>query len=58
MKLFTDEELIALGMKAQEYRKKGGDTIKVKFGLNYFKDLNKLSQAARRLKKTKTEASE
>jgi hypothetical protein len=51
MKLFTDEELIALGRKIQEQRKMGGEKIKLKFGLNYFKDLNKLSQAAKKLKK-------
>ena len=51
MKLFTDEELIILGQKVQKARQMGGEKIKLKFGLNYFKDLNKLSQAAKKLKK-------
>ena len=50
MKL-TDKQLIAIGLQVQAARKKGGDKIKTKFGLDYFKNLNKLSQAAKKLKK-------
>lgn len=54
MKL-SDAELIAIGLKVQEYRKRGGVSVLHKFGKKHFSELGKLSALKRKnaLKTTK-----
>ena len=47
----TDLEKLALADNVISWRRKGGEKIKSKFGLDYFKNLNKLSQEKRKANK-------
>lgn len=46
MKL-SDNDLIALGLKVQEWRRKGGVSVKESRGSSWFSKLGKLSAAKR-----------
>lgn len=54
MKL-SDAELIAIGLNVQEYRRRGGVSVKNKFGVGYFKELQKRAVAKRKENKEKRE---
>lgn len=55
MKL-SDQELIAIGLNVQSWRKKGGKSVLKKRGNSWFKELNKKSIAKRRENKIKRES--
>lgn len=54
MKIFTDDQLIAMGLQIQEARSKGGKTILKTYGKKHFSMLGKLSADKKR--KAKSEA--
>ena len=43
MKTFSDNDLIALGLKVQEWRTKGGVSVMKKYGKDHFSMLGKMS---------------
>jgi hypothetical protein len=53
MKIFTDDQLIAMGLQIQEARSKGGKTVYKTYGAEHFSKLGKISQAKRKALKNK-----
>jgi len=48
MKLFTNDQLIAMGLQIQEARRKGGNMVLKKYGPGHFSKLGKISADKKR----------